>query len=127
MKIDEFFTQVQQAAGLADRREAERWSLAVLDALAEVAPDAETRRQLITQLPGRLKTRLLAEKPRSLLADREALMQHVGATLDVHVPEAERAFRAVYATVRNAVSAGQLEDFERRVPADVRAFLVRIR
>jgi uncharacterized protein (DUF2267 family) len=125
MKVDEFFTQVQRAAALGDRREAERWSLAVLDALAEIAPDSETRRQLITQLPGRLKARLLEEKPRALLMDREALLQHIGAALDVHAPEAERALRAVYGTLRQAVSAGELQDFEARLPADVRAFLAR--
>jgi uncharacterized protein (DUF2267 family) len=55
--------------------------------------------------------------------DRDALVQHVGATLDVHAPEARRALRAVWSVVRRAVSTGELADFESRVPRDVAAFL----
>jgi uncharacterized protein (DUF2267 family) len=108
---------------LANHEEAERWSRAVLAALSHLAPDSETRRQLITQLPGFLKTPLLTETPRPLLMDGEALIQHLAAALDIHARAAERAVRAVYGVLRKAVSAGELTDFEAKVPPDAARLL----
>jgi uncharacterized protein (DUF2267 family) len=119
----QFLSEVQAAAGLSTRKDAERWAKAVAGALADLAPDAETRRQFITQLPGVLKSHLQTETRPALLMDREALIQHVGAALGVHAPEARRALLAVWGVVRRAVSAGELADLESRVPRDVAAFL----
>ena len=123
MNNAEFFRRVQALSALPTRKDAERVSAAVLSALSHLAPDSQTRRQFVTQLPGSLKNRILAEPPRSLLMDREALIQHVGATLDAHAPEAQRLLRAVYAVLRTAVSPGELEDFEARIPKDVTTLL----
>ena len=123
MTKEQFLAQVQAAEGPADRREAERWSKAVLTALSRLAPDSETRRQLITQLPGFLKRPLLAETPHALLMDGEALIQQVAADLDMRAPLAERAVRTVYGVLRQAVSAGELADFEARIPQDVARLL----
>lgn len=123
MNSAEFSRRVQALSALPTRKDAERVSAAVLIALSHLAPDSQTRRQFVTQLPGSLKNRILAEAPRSLLMDREALIQHLGATLDVHAPEAERLLRAVYAVLRTAVSPGELEDFEARIPKDVATLL----
>jgi hypothetical protein len=95
----------------------------VAGALADLAPDAETRRQLITQLPGFLKSHLQAQACRSLLMDREELIQHVGAALDLHASDAQGALLAVWGVIRRAVSPGELVDFEARVPKDVAGFL----
>ncbi len=123
MNEQEFIREVQTAVGLSSRKDAERWAKAVAGALADLAPDAQTRRQLITQLPGSLKSHLQAEPRRSLVMDREALIQHVGAALDLHAPDARRALLAVWGVIRRAVSHGELADFEARVPRDVAAFL----
>jgi uncharacterized protein (DUF2267 family) len=123
MKDHQFLSEVQAAAGLPTRKEAERWAKAVVSALADAAPDAETRRQLITQLPRVLKTHLHTETHPALVMDREALIQHVGAALGVHAPEARRALLAVWGVIRRAVSAGELADFEARVPRDVAGLL----
>ena len=123
MKDQEFLSAVQAAAGLADRTEAERWAKAVAGALAELAPDAETRRQLITQLPRVLKAHLRETTQPALLMDREALIQHVAARLGVHAPEARRALLAVWGVIRRAVAPGELADFKARVPPDVAALL----
>jgi uncharacterized protein (DUF2267 family) len=123
MKDQQFLSEVQAAAGLSTRKEAERWAKAVAGALVDLAPDAETRRQLITQLPHVLKSHLQTETRPALVMDREALIQHVGAALGVHAPEARRALLAVWSVVRRAVSAGELADFEARVPRDVAALL----
>jgi uncharacterized protein (DUF2267 family) len=123
MKDRAFVEAVQAAAGLSSRKEAERWAKAVAAALADVAPDSETRRQFLAQLPGFLKADLQARRPRGLLMDQEALIQHVGAALDVHAPEARGAVLAVWRTIRQAVAAGELADFQARVPRDVAALL----
>ena len=126
MKKTEFLAQVQAAGELSSPKEAERWSKAVLTALIDLAPDSETRRQFITQLPGFLKTPLLAEASRILLMDHEALLQHIGAALEAHASEAERALTCVWSVLRKAISAGEVADFQARVPKDVAAYLARV-
>ncbi len=60
---------------------------------------------------------------RTLLMNRVAFLQHVGAALDLHAPEAQQAMRAVWKVMRKAVSAGEIADFEARMPQDVAALL----
>jgi uncharacterized protein (DUF2267 family) len=126
MKKTEFLAQVKAAGGLSSAKEAERWSKAVLTALIDLAPDSETRRQFITQLPGFLKTPLLAEPPRLLVMEREAFIQHIGAALEVHASEAEHALTCVWSVLRKAVSAGEVADFQARVSKDVGSYLARV-
>jgi uncharacterized protein (DUF2267 family) len=126
MTKSEFLEQIKAAGGLSSAKKAERWSKAVLTALIDLAPDSETRRQFITQLPGFLKTPLLAEPPRVLLMERESLIQRIGAALEVHASEAERALACVWSVLRKAVSAGEMADFQARVPKDVAAYLARV-
>ncbi len=57
------------------------------------------------------------------MMDRDALIQHVGAELNMHAPEAARAVRAVWSVIRRTVAAGELTDFETRMPKDLAAFL----
>jgi uncharacterized protein (DUF2267 family) len=123
MTKTEFLAQVQAAGDLSSAKEAERWSKAVLGALADLAPDPETRRQFITQLPGFLKTPLRDTAPRALLMDHEALLQRIGAELGAHAPEAERVLACVWSVLRKAISAGEIADFQARVPKDVGSYL----
>lgn len=126
MNKDQFLSEVQAAAALPSPKEAERWSKAVLGALTHLVSDSMTRRHFITQLPGFVKRPLLAEPPQSLLMDPEALIQHVGARLGTRPPEAERALAAVWGVLRRAIAAGELEDFQARIPEDVAAYLRRL-
>ena len=126
MKQTKFLAQVKAAGGLSSAKEAERWSKAVLIALIDLAPDSETRRQFITQLPGFLKTPLLAERPRLLVMEHDAFIQHIGAALEVHASEAERALTSVWSVLRKAISAGEMADFQARVPKDVASYLARV-
>lgn len=123
MQADELLRRVRVSGGLADRQEAERWTLAVVTALSHLLPNAETRRHFVSQLPGVLKFRLQAEPPHSLLMDREAFLQHIGAGLGTHTPEAERALRVVYGVLREALSTGEVTAFEAQVPKDIAALL----
>lgn len=126
MKKTEFLVQVKTASGLASVKEAERWSKVVLTALIDLAPDSETRRHFISQLPGFLKTPLLAEPPRALIMDHDGLIQHIGAALEAHATEAERALTCVWSVLRKAISAGEMADFQTRVPKDVASYLARV-
>jgi uncharacterized protein (DUF2267 family) len=123
MTREEFLEQVQKAGALASEEEAERWSAAAMQALAQLMPETELRRHFISQLPGFLKSRLQDHPPPALIMDRDALIQHVAASLEAHAAEGERALRAVYRVLRQAVSPGQITEFEAHVPRDVVLFL----
>jgi uncharacterized protein (DUF2267 family) len=86
-------------------------------------PDPELRRHFISQLPGFLKSRLQDHPPPALSMDRDALIQHVAAALEAHAAVGERALRAVYRVLRQAVSPGQIAEFEAHVPTDIASFL----
>jgi len=123
MKDREFLARVQELGGLASPKEARRWATEVLRAIAHLLPEAQVRRHFISQLPGALKARLLAEPPRALLMDRGAFVQHVAAALGVHAADGERALRIVYRVLKEAVSPGQIAQFEAHIPKDIAAYL----
>ena len=126
MKKDEFLARVQKLGALPSRKDAERWSAAALRALSQLVPETELRRHFISQLPGFLKSRLLDEPPPALLMDRDAFLQHIAATLGTHAPEGERVLRTVYRVLKEAVSPGQIAEFEAHIPKDIAAFLERM-
>ncbi len=123
MTAKDFLARVQRSGGFPDRKEAERWAAAVLTSLSHLLPDSERRRHFVSQLPGRLKSRLLDEPPRSFVMDRDTFLQHIGSALDTHAPGAEIALRTVYGVLKQAVSEGEIAAFEAHVPKDIAAFL----
>lgn len=125
MNERDFLARVQELGALASPKDARRWATEVLRALADLLPEAQVRRHFVSQLPGALKSSLRTEAPRGLLMDRQAFVQHVGAMLGVHAADGERALRAVYRVLKEAVSPGQIAQFEARIPQDVAAFLGR--
>lgn len=125
MNKADFLARVQTSAALESRREAERRCKAVVSALAQMLPDSAARRHFASQLPGFLKSHLLAERPRYLKMTGEAFLQHVGHALDVHAPEAQRALSAVWRGLRGAVSAGEIAAIETHVPKEIAALLRR--
>lgn len=125
MKMEDFVARIQDSGALANPKEAEQWAAAVLISLSHLLPDSETRRHFVSQLPGRLKARLLEEPPRSLQMDRDAFLQHLGSALGTHAPGAEAALHAVYGVLKQAVSAGEIADFEAHLPKDLAVLLER--
>src|SRR3970040_2524187 len=109
MKEDKCCALFQESAALGSRKEAERRSKAVVSALAQMAPDSETRRHFTTQLPGFLKSHLLAERPRYLKMTPDAFLQHIGHALDAHVPEGQGTLSAVYGALREAEESSEDE------------------
>ena len=127
MRKEEFLPHVQNAGGTTSRGEAEPWSKVVLSALAELVDDTARRRHFLSQSPGFLKAHLLAEIPRSLSVNRDALVRHVGAPLGVHAVEAERVLTVVYAVLAKAVSLGEIANSEEHVPREIAGLLGRLR
>ncbi len=125
MKKEDFVRRVQESGASPSRKEAERRATAVLVVLSHLLPDSETRRHFASQLPGALKSRLLAEPPLGLVMNRDAFLRHVGAALAVHAPEAERVLQAVYGVLKEAVSSGEIAGFEAHIPKDIATLLRR--
>lgn len=91
--------------------------------LSHILPDSEVRRHFASQLPGFLKSRLREEPPRGMVMTGDAFLQHVGADLGLHAPEAERALTAVFGVFREAVSAGEVAELEAHLPGEIVALL----
>jgi uncharacterized protein (DUF2267 family) len=127
MTKDEFLARVEKAGALASPEEAERRSRVVLSALTHLIAASAPRRHFLSQLPGFLKAELLAEVPASQLMNRDAFIRHIGAGLDVHAGEAERALGAVYGVLTEAISAGEISEFERQLPPEIGVFLRKFR
>ncbi len=123
MKAHELYARVQELGGLPSRAEGRRWATETLRALWHILPDAETRRHFASQLPGTVKAALLAEPPRGLSMDREAVIQHVAAALGVHASDGARALAVVYRVLTEALSPGQIVELRARIPPDLSAFL----
>jgi uncharacterized protein (DUF2267 family) len=109
-----FLDQARQAVDIGGGEEAERRVIAVVMTLSHLLTDSARRRHFVSQLPGFLKSPLLG---------RDGFVQHVASALGTHAAEAEAVLRAVYSVLRDALSPGQIADFEAQVPADVRSVL----
>jgi uncharacterized protein (DUF2267 family) len=108
VKIEEFLDHVQERTGLEDHGEVERTAVTVLQVLCDRLSGKEAR-DLLAQLPAKLKTSVtvtLAPMPMS----RDDFVDRVAAQLQVPREEARTRIRAVFATLREAVSWGELED-----------------
>lgn len=125
MKGEIFLDRVQELGGLATRQDADRWSMAVLGVLCDLLADTESRRHFLSQLPGTFKARLLTKEPGTYDMDRDTLVQRIAAALGVHATEGERALRAVYRVIKEAVSPGQLAGYEGHLSKDLAVFLER--
>jgi uncharacterized protein (DUF2267 family) len=112
MNENDFLRRVQELGVLATREDAERWSMAVLGALSDLIADPAHRRHFGAQLPSGLKTQLLAGEPRAYDMDPDGLVQRVARALNAHAPEGTRAVRVVYRVLKEAVSPGQIAEFE---------------
>jgi uncharacterized protein (DUF2267 family) len=121
-----FLERARQAADIGSGEESEQRAVAVVVALSHLLADSARRRHFASQLPGFLKSPLLAEaRPAPLAWTRDGFVQHVAAALGTHAAQAEAVLRGVYSVLQEAMSPGQVADFEAQVPDDVRALLRR--
>ena len=119
-----FLEQAQRIAHIGTGQEAEHRAVAVVVALSHLLTDSARRRHFTSQLPGFLKSPLLAEaRPAPLAWTRDGFVQHVAAALGTHAAQAEVVLRGVYGVLQGAMSPGQIAEFEAQVPDDIRALL----
>jgi uncharacterized protein (DUF2267 family) len=107
VQYEEFVRRVGERAEL-ERDEAARTAVVVLQALCDRL-DGDEDWDLLAQLPAELKQAVqitVAPMPLS----RDAFLERVAEQLGVSADEARQRVRAVFATLREAVSWGELED-----------------
>ena len=120
MKYEEFAREVAERANI-DEGEAERTAIVVLQELCDRLSGKEAR-DLLAQLPARLKTAVIVS-PSPLPISADEFVDRVAAELQVPREEAIGRIRAVFATLRRAVSWGELEDVLRELDPEYANFL----
>jgi uncharacterized protein (DUF2267 family) len=108
VKFEEFLARVAERAGLADRAEAERTAIAVLQELCDRITGDEAW-DLLAQLPAQVKTAVIIS-PSALPLSAEEFVDRVARALELPPEEARTRVRAVFGTLREAVTWGELED-----------------
>ena len=125
--LEQFLTRVAERTGL-DRDGARRATEAVLETLGERISGGEVD-DLASQLPAELHDPLRrgdaashrAARPLSLEQFLHAIAEREGATPE----EAHEHARAVFATLREAVTKKQLADISAQLPDDYAALMAR--
>ncbi|MDX6408697.1 MAG: hypothetical protein QOE13_1768 [Gaiellaceae bacterium] len=108
MKYADFLERVQGRADIADDAQAERTVVTVLQELLDRI-SAKEGHDLLAQLPYELKRSVTVTVARVPLSPDE-FVARVARELDVTEEEARRRIRAVFGTLREAVTWGELED-----------------
>ena len=108
MQYDDFVRSVAERAGIESPPEAERTVLGVLQALCDRISRKEGY-DLLAQLPARLKRRIKPTVARIPMAPAD-FVDRVARELEIPAEEARERVRAVFATLRQAVTWGELED-----------------
>ncbi|MGZ4302663.1 MAG: DUF2267 domain-containing protein [Gaiellaceae bacterium] len=108
LKLQEFIERVAERARIADRFEAEKTAVVVLQALSDRLTGKEAR-DLLAQLPAMFKE-LVIISPSAQPLSADEFVGRVSDDLDVPEDEARARIRAVFATLREAVTRGQFED-----------------
>jgi uncharacterized protein (DUF2267 family) len=108
MKFGDFVERVGKRAQIPDRFEAERTAAVVLQALCDRLTGKEAN-DLLSQLPAMFRE-LVAVSPSPQPISSDEFVARVAGELDVDREEARSRVRAVFATLREAVTWGELQD-----------------
>jgi uncharacterized protein (DUF2267 family) len=108
VKYGDFVDRVAERAGLSDRAEAERTVVAVLQELCDRITGDEAW-DLLAQLPAQLKEAVIIS-PAAVPLTADEFVERVARELELSPEEAPNRVRAVFGTLREAVSWGELED-----------------
>lgn len=125
MQYDEFIQKVQERGGFENREDTVRVVFAVLGTLGEKIYRTEER-QLAAQLPKELKNAFYqyqaVERGRGDLGNYtlEEFYNRVKARADISFQEAPRQSKIVIGVLKEAVSAGEIEDVVRELPEEFR-------
>ena len=115
MSSDEFMGEVERRAGIS-REDAERTTIAVLQELCDRLTGDEAF-DLLSQLPYRLKKALIVS-PAPLRISKDEFVERIARELEIPPDEARTRIRAVFATLRQAVSWGAFEDVLEQLDPD---------
>lgn len=115
LQYERLVNEVRREAGLELGEQAARCTEAFLETLGELLSKTE-RDHLAAELPGGLKE-AVRRRPGLQVFNLEEFYERVRARADVGYPEAVKQARAVAAVLRRQVSAGELEDVLRELPA----------
>jgi uncharacterized protein (DUF2267 family) len=108
MEYERFLDLVEERAEIDDRDEAARTAQVVLQALVDRLTGDEAR-DMLAQLPYQLKVAVtVTEAPTGWTPG--AFVAWVAEKLQVSSEEARERIRAVFATLREALSAGEFQD-----------------
>jgi uncharacterized protein (DUF2267 family) len=108
VNYDEFVDRVGERAGITERGDAERTAVAVLQELSDRITGDEAW-DLLAQLPARLKGAVIISSS-ALPLSADEFVERVARELDISPEEARNRARAVFGTLREAVTWGELED-----------------
>jgi uncharacterized protein (DUF2267 family) len=108
VKFDEFVNRVGERAGISDRTEAERTAIAVVQELCDRITGDEAW-DLLAQLPAQFKEAVIIS-PAALPLGAEEFVERAARELEVPPEEARTRVRAVFTTLREAVTWGELAD-----------------
>jgi uncharacterized protein (DUF2267 family) len=120
VKYEEFVERVAERADL-DLDEGERTSIAVLQELCDRITGDEAY-DLLSQLPAKLKTAIIVASS-AIPLPAEEFVARVARALEVDEDVARTRIRAVFSTLREAVTWGELEDVMAQLEPEYADFL----
>jgi uncharacterized protein (DUF2267 family) len=121
MKQDEFVTKVGQRAD-ASLQIAEALTAATLQTLAERISGGEAE-DLAAQLPTELKPFLMPADEPAQPFDAEEFVRRVADRAGTDPDQATAGVRAVFTTLREAVTPGEIDDITSQLPKDLRGLI----
>jgi uncharacterized protein (DUF2267 family) len=121
VKYDEFIRSVAQGAGIS-REDAERLTAATLHTLAERISGGEAE-DLAAQLPKELKPHLEGVEEEAESFDVDVFVARVAERTGTDPDQALAHVGAVFATLREAVDGGELDDIASQLPDGLRDLL----
>jgi uncharacterized protein (DUF2267 family) len=108
MTYDEFIRSVQDRSGVDRREDAEATAIEVLQELIDRLTGDEAH-DLLSQLPGELQ-RAAIVSPAPIPISYDEFVDRVAQELEIPREEARTRIRAVFGTLREAVSWGEFQD-----------------
>lgn len=118
MKYDEIINHIRQRAGLDDRDEATRAATATLEVLGQRLAGKEPS-NLAAQLPAELKEPLTRQEGTAEDFNTDEFIRRVAQHGGGVTPEQTiHNVRAVFATLTEFVSTGELDDLRSQLPPD---------
>jgi len=117
MRHDEFLKTVSEKGGPADRDQASALVNVVLEDLGKRLKGGEAD-NLAAQLPQELKAPLTAHSENETLDDVDAFLRRVAGSLEqgTGTDEALPQVQAVFSTLADSVSAGEIKDLRSQLP-----------